>query len=72
MSSFVTSVMPDISLRFEVKKVRTLECSVGSIARSVQESGVGGVVCSIGGSGSDISGGGGWVLHGTAAGGSAV
>ena len=72
VSSFVTSVMPGISLRLKVKKFRTLECSVGNIARSVQATGVGGVVCSIGGGGSDVSGGGGWVLHGAAAGGSAV
>ena len=72
VSSFVTSVMPGISLRLKVKKFRTLECSVGNLARSVQATGVGCVVCSIGGGGSGVSDGGCWVLHGAAAGGSAV
>ena len=57
VSSFVTSVMLGMSLSCEVKKVRRLEGAVGIIARSIQESGGRGVVCSVGGSGSLLCGG---------------
>ena len=72
VSSFVTSVISGSWLILKMRKFRRLRCSVGSLARSAHAAGVGCVVCSIGGGGSGVSDGGCWVLHGAAAGGSAV